>query len=428
MKEKKLYYAKKKGIFILLLLAFSLMLVILAAMSTNKNTVIDETIDQMIDANSVNDLKEIPNDSNISSAFDSNTFRAGKENALMWVDYNLMFGNINVKMDGKNFSSSELGKISLFGTPQNIVFLVNGSIEGHKILDLGPVINSIQSEKEFDNNLVTIIYDYDPQEIGGSYCIQKSCVVTIYPSYAFDGEVIYSVTSNFLLRKSSLYDNPPFPTYILSTDGFYEKNGFLLLKEQEGLATSGKLNFSQIQSLKSRTENLLEKNYSEKIALFLIPEGLTLGGEYIEDSNVLLLRAVNDNSTNNNFVHEYTHFLFNGNNFPMWLQEGIPMYIANKVTNSKPSVISSSQNLLDWGRKDFDSDTVWKLYEQAYAMMDRFEQKFGEEKTLELIKEFESLPDDIDVYSEQYYNLVKEKVQEVSGQKISLFDFANANY
>ena len=109
----------------------------------------------------------------------------------------------------------------------------------------------------------------------------------------------------------------------------------------------------------------------------------------------------------------------------MWIQEGIAEYISKKVTYSTcGSWIDTHTDVLDWGVYEIDKEKVPHLYGKVCSIFMTFDSKFGIDKTKELIKELEALPDE-DVYSEDYLNLVEAKISE---QEITIEEFINKKY
>ena len=159
----------------------------------------------------------------------------------------------------------------------------------------------------------------------------------------------------------------------------------------------------------------------------LLPEGSSKGGEYVNNSLLMMFQVGGTQEDYRTFSHEYTHFLLNDDDFPLWIQEGMASYVSEKIVYRSSVARGTNLDITTWDSIEPDLDTTLALYAKSSNVFHYFESKFGLDKTKELIKKLIDLPD-TDVYSEEYKSKVEKIFQETSEQEYTLNQFTEKDY
>jgi hypothetical protein len=378
-----------------------------------------------------NSVMDIINNLNSNNSINSDSVVAiNKLSPIAQINYFLEFNKVIVSISGEHFDTNLLKQLVILGNPPNIIKVLVDSKE------ITYDFNAFYSNAGFLSNLncfvdsnILVEYYYDPDDFGGNYCIGDSCVIRLLNTELLPIEFTYVVNwdvNNFFVYNISLKENQPEPVFLITPKELYEKDNFILLKSQEKILTDSEINLSKFYGLVVKTNNFLSLS-EKKVILFLVPDGM-LQAFYFRDSEIIILPAYESNQVNATFVHEYTHFLLNQSEFPLWIQEGISEYVSKKVNYAACGMyVNSNISLLDWGVIDIEQEKIPPLYDFACNVFMNFDNRFGAEKTKELISELSKI-NSSDVYSQEYLSTVQNILWEVSQKTISINDFIERTY
>ena len=225
------------------------------------------------------------------------------------VRYYIDFDKITVNLSSENYDNELLESITIFGNPPEITkVLVNNSEVSYDFNQEFSNAGYLYNIKQFNNSNVEVEYSYDPDDLGGNYCMGGSCIIRLWNDYISPTQFYYNTEFNedYNLYDFSLDTDPINPVLILTNDELYEEEGFILLKAQEKNLKDSGLNLYKLRDLANKTETFTGK-INKDATLFIVPGGLTQAF-YFNDSSILLIPAYESNQANATFVHEYSHF------------------------------------------------------------------------------------------------------------------------
>ncbi|NLZ96961.1 MAG: hypothetical protein GX926_03150 [Candidatus Magasanikbacteria bacterium] len=417
-----------------------LVILLLFGCTTNENSSIDNDSD-LIDFNKTDLISEVTpikinDDFNysdpaevVSPVEEESIVDVPVEKLKTDLHFDIGFNDVNVLLIGENYSSSNLEEIYFPGNPVNIKYIkVNGENIDFESGEKWYYYQKVIPNQSFSNASIEILFNYKPSGYSGNYCISRVCTVSIYhtwiPPFGQTFNFDYNTTYENFYSTDLSEDQENF-TGVITDHNLIERDEFYILEEQKEFEKE--LDYLKIKKYKKNTEDFLNIYYDGELVLFLLPEGSSKGGEYVNNSLLMMFQVGGTQEDYRTFSHEYTHFLLNDDDFPLWIQEGMASYVSEKIVYRSSVARGTNLDITTWDSIEPDLDTTLALYAKSSNVFHYFESKFGLDKTKELIKKLIDLPD-TDVYSEEYKSKVEKIFQETSEQEYTLNQFTEKDY
>lgn len=417
-----------------------LVILLLFGCTTNENSSIDNDSD-LIDFNKTDLISEVTpikinDDFNygdtvevVSPVEEESIVDVPVEELKTDLHFDIGFNDVNVLLVGENYDSSNLEEIYFPGKPVNIKYIkVDGKEINFEIGEKWYYYQKVIPDKSFSNSNVEIFFNYKPSGYSGNYCISRVCTVSIYHTWIPPSNQTFNFDYNTTYENfysTDLSEDQENFTGVVTDHNLIERDEFYILEEQKEFEKE--LDYLKIKKYKKNTEDFLNIYYAGELVLFLLPEGSSKGGEYVNNSLLMMFQVGGTQEDYRTFSHEYTHFLLNDDDFPLWIQEGMASYVSEKVVYRSSVARGTNLDITTWDSIEPDLDTTLALYAKSSNVFHYFESKFGLDKTKELIKKLIDLPD-TDVYSEEYKSKVEKIFQETSEQEYTLNQFTEKDY